>query len=291
MQIRKTKDSEDIAINTWYFKTIPAGVTVWPSVVGNSKGHRQIRRTNISHFVAIHLIANGSGTFFSSSGEYTIRTGDMFACWPGVFHDFCDHPNDPWELFWARLDGPGSLDLGIQWGFGADRPVLYPLHRNLAIQHFRTLYKYWGRRKRDPYEGLAHFNNLIAASRHPQPSITSNFSTSVNIVQEARMIIDTILETGVSVEELADRLNVSRATLWRMFIEETGMSITDWISDARIKRAKTLLRDTKFKMSVIARMCGFNDEKYFLRAFRKAVGTTPGKWRYHALLYLKGLNK
>jgi len=279
MEIKKRKIAEELVIKTWHLDPLPAGVTAWPAVAGHLKGYGQSRRATISRGVHVHLITSGSGTFHSFAGKFNVHAGEMFACWPDVAHDFYENSEDPWEFYWTRLDGPGSVDLGKQWGFDADHPIHCPEAPQIVTQNFRSLFEYWGRDPRDPYEGLVFFNRLIASSRPQEPDNSDAPRTSADIVQEAKMIIDMLLETGINVNELSERLNLCRGSLWRFFVEETGLSIKEWIRHARIERSKDLLIRTQFKMSVIARMCGFNDEKYFLRIFRQNVGMTPGKWR------------
>ena len=59
----------------------------------------------------------------------------------------------------------------------------------------------------------------------------------------------------------------------------SGKTIVEHINKSRIDLAKEMLRTTEAKLSEIAERCGFDDEKYFSRVFKKYCDISPGKYR------------
>lgn len=80
-------------------------------------------------------------------------------------------------------------------------------------------------------------------------------------------------------EDLADELHLSKFYLSRLFLRETGSSLSDYVVARRIKQACRLLDTTALTVERIAAEVGYPNASYFIRAFKKTIGTTPHKHR------------
>lgn len=87
------------------------------------------------------------------------------------------------------------------------------------------------------------------------------------------------LSEPVSVEEIADRLFLSRSYLSRRFRKETGMTLTDFILSEKTEEAKRLLRYSDKSSTAIASYLGFSSLGHFSRVFKKHAGLTPSEYR------------
>ena len=83
----------------------------------------------------------------------------------------------------------------------------------------------------------------------------------------------------ITVQDVLNEINVSQRTLYRAFSKYLGRTPQDEIIRAQIERAKTLLRETNDSIVSVAFQCGFSSDVYFVRAFRREVGTTPNAFR------------
>jgi AraC-like DNA-binding protein len=81
----------------------------------------------------------------------------------------------------------------------------------------------------------------------------------------------------LSVELLADKAGLSRFHFGRLFKALTGKSVTDYINNARIRRAEYLLRNTPLTISEIALTVGYHDIYYFSRIFKKYKDVPPSQ--------------
>jgi AraC-like DNA-binding protein len=61
---------------------------------------------------------------------------------------------------------------------------------------------------------------------------------------------------------------------------KTGWSFTELLTRLRVDRACQLLVRTDAPLAQIALECGFGDQSYFTRVFRKRTGQTPGGYRH-----------
>lgn len=84
---------------------------------------------------------------------------------------------------------------------------------------------------------------------------------------------------GITVEELARQVPISRSVLYRLFIDEVGHSMVEELGRVRINHAKKLLTETKLRIGEISKQCGFNGNISFSRAFQNAIGESPSEYR------------
>ena len=83
----------------------------------------------------------------------------------------------------------------------------------------------------------------------------------------------------ITLEELSSATYISKTYLSTLFKKETGYSIWEYINDVRVNRAQSLLANSDLSIVEISRMCGFEDQSYFTKVFRKIAGITPKKYR------------
>ncbi len=81
------------------------------------------------------------------------------------------------------------------------------------------------------------------------------------------------------VEELSERLGVSKSHLVRAFHSAVGVSPGKYLTTVRINAAKQLLLHREYSLEVIASLCGFSGANYLCRVFKKEVGVSPAVWR------------
>lgn len=81
------------------------------------------------------------------------------------------------------------------------------------------------------------------------------------------------------VSELARQAAMSERTFIRRFRSTTGTSPGDWITQARIERARELLESTALSLDLIAERCGLGTPATLRHHFRKKLGVSPALYR------------
>ena len=82
---------------------------------------------------------------------------------------------------------------------------------------------------------------------------------------------------------LAEKFGYSSGYLSRVFKQEQGMSIHEYITRMRVELAKELLCNTNLRVYEIASSCGYDNTTYFIKIFKNATGFTPQDFRQTAL--------
>ncbi len=81
------------------------------------------------------------------------------------------------------------------------------------------------------------------------------------------------------VEELSERLGVSKSHLIRVFTAAVGVPPGRYLTSVRIEAAMKLLLHREYSLDVVASLCGFSGANYLCRVFKKETGQTPAQWR------------
>lgn len=116
--------------------------------------------------------------------------------------------------------------------------------------------------------------------------ISNDFISSLHQIilenPKAKMVKDWIKENidySLSVKTVADHFDLNYRYLSKLLKDETGFTVENYIIFIKINIAKRLLLESNLPLKIIADRSYFNDEKYFLRLFKKKTGITPTSYR------------
>lgn len=98
-------------------------------------------------------------------------------------------------------------------------------------------------------------------------------------VKKAQSMIHEFYADGITLSEIADRLNLTQEYLGTQFHKELGQTFSAYIRNYRLAKAKELLIGTRLKQYEIAHKTGYSDAKYFARVFKESVGLSPAEYR------------
>lgn len=82
-----------------------------------------------------------------------------------------------------------------------------------------------------------------------------------------------------TIERLADQVGLSRSALHDRFAQFAGQPPMQYLTGWRIQLASGLLRRTNASVASIALDVGYDSEAAFARAFKRATGLPPARWR------------
>ncbi|GAA0318674.1 response regulator [Bacillus carboniphilus] len=99
------------------------------------------------------------------------------------------------------------------------------------------------------------------------------------LINEALSTIEECYNQRLTLQKVASKVHVSAAYLSRKFSEEVGSSLSDYINQYRLEKAKHLLVSSNENISTIAEKTGFNSLHYFSTQFKKKEEMTPKEYR------------
>ncbi len=92
------------------------------------------------------------------------------------------------------------------------------------------------------------------------------------------IIYQNLEKANLHVEQLADIMNMSRATLYRKIKAITDLTPNELISVARLKKAAELLAEGHYRINEVASLTGFSSQTHFGRNFIKQFGIAPSEY-------------
>ena len=98
-------------------------------------------------------------------------------------------------------------------------------------------------------------------------------------VQDLHGFIRSRLAEDLSLNVLAEHCHFHPVYLSRTYREVTGKTLSDFISSARLRKARELLQESRMNIREIAKCTGFASDNYFCRWFRKQTGESPQEFR------------
>lgn len=104
-------------------------------------------------------------------------------------------------------------------------------------------------------------------------------SSQKDIVNSVIDYIKTNYNISIRMEDISSKLFFNKNYIGKLFKQETGMPVSDFIREIRINEACRQLKETDKIITDIAPSCGYNDMKSFYAAFKKSTGLTPNEYR------------
>jgi two-component system response regulator YesN len=120
---------------------------------------------------------------------------------------------------------------------------------------------------------VSSLKGLLEDIMEGQPSQHSSYSRWVTkAIEYVKANYD---DPGLSLESVAEYLQISSIHLRTTFKKETGISLLDYTTEYRVEKAKELLKQGNFKIYTISEMVGYKTSQYFSQVFKKMTGVHP----------------
>lgn len=99
------------------------------------------------------------------------------------------------------------------------------------------------------------------------------------LVRRTVLLIESDLTRDLSLSAIASALSISPGYLSGLFHQETGKTLTEFVSEKRLEQGARLLRSGSQQIQTVAQYCGIPDVNYFSKLFKKQYGLTPREYR------------
>ncbi|MGK0185375.1 MAG: LacI family transcriptional regulator [Verrucomicrobiales bacterium] len=142
------------------------------------------------------------------------------------------------------------------------------------------------------YQAARLLDQLMSGTKPPcDPLLVSPVEIVTRRSSDTHAISDTAVALGVHLihenlanskltnDDLAHAAGMSRSLFQRRFRKETGKSIHDYLIEARLKKAKALLKNSNLGLAEISNLVGFGRQGYMGYVFKSQLGITPASYR------------
>ncbi|MCU9612712.1 response regulator [Caldibacillus lycopersici] len=98
-------------------------------------------------------------------------------------------------------------------------------------------------------------------------------------IERAKEYILQNYKQDISMEQVAEYVNLSSYYFSKMFKSESNQTFTEYLTNIRIRQAKELIGNVDYSLKEICFEVGYNDPNYFSRVFKRVTGMTPTEYR------------
>ena len=105
-----------------------------------------------------------------------------------------------------------------------------------------------------------------------------------DLIKKVKEYVVKNLDKELSLNSIANTFYINSSNLSKVFKEETGINLIDFIIDLRIEKSRHMILTTGKSIDEIAGISGYNNTSYFIKKFKEKYGYTPKQYRLdHAM--------
>ena len=236
---------------------------------------------NLSSYL-FFTVLEGKGTVEYENKNHHIESGDcvFIDCHKPFSHETSS--THLWSLQWCHFFGSAMSLIYEKYLERGGLAVFKPKEVQPFIELLNTIYTTassndYIRDMRLNEELSTLLALLMAESWHKKDETRK--AQSKQSVMPVKEYLDQHYSEKITLDDLASRFFISKNYLTRVFKEQFGMSVKDYLQVVRITHAKQLLRTTDKTAEDIGFECGFGALYYFSRVFKDIEGISPTGYR------------
>lgn len=236
------------------------------------------QRHNLESFLIV-AVASGRGELIIGNDSFSLSKGDCFFIDCRSSYSYKSSDNDPWEIMWVHFNGSNSqqyYDYYISQSKNVFRPPFFDKVAS-AITEIINVNEY-----KNPNAEI--LTSKLIVDLLTLALLVNNADQQYDSALRQKLAavhnyIDDHFNEDLSLEKLSQEFYISKFYLTREYKKIYGKTIFQHIITARINYGKKLLRFSDKSVEEIAHLCGFNDQSYFARQFKKAENITCFAYR------------
>jgi AraC-like DNA-binding protein len=240
------------------------------------------RGRTLSEFQVLYVVRGGGVFEARRVRRQSVKEGDLFFLFPGVWHRYAPDPATGWEEYWIGFNGTQAARLMRPPFFSKKRPVLHVGDDPVLKQRFRQVLSDIEQDPAGlPFSSAGRVIEILGRiqERVQKLGVDGRAPNAMGAMGEAQNRILKQAMQSIYFAQLARELGMSYSTFRRGFKRQTGVSPVQFQNEIRINRARDLLLNTTLSVSEVAAQTGFETVYYFCRVFKQKTGVTPKAYR------------
>ncbi|EHA6442253.1 AraC family transcriptional regulator [Clostridium perfringens] len=230
----------------------------------------------------IHYVTKGYGTFKFNGKVYNLKQGDIFILLKGMQVEYVASIDDPWEYYWIGFSGSNANEYLNRTSITNSCVANCEENSKIPqiILNMCEISKTYNPSRSDDILLLKELYSLLYAliEEFPKPFEYKDKELHTYI-QDALNFINSNYMHSITVQEIADYVNLSRSYLYKMFIKNLGISPQRYLINLRMYKATLLLKSTKLPIGEVANSVGYSDSLLFSKTFSKHFSMSPLNYR------------
>lgn len=108
-------------------------------------------------------------------------------------------------------------------------------------------------------------------------SVLAIRSKRTEVIRAQQYVIQHVTEK-ITLEQMADDLNLNSSYFSRLFKRETGQNFIEYVNMVKLQKGKQLLQQSRMTVEGVSDYLGYSNKSYFIKLFRRETGMTPSEY-------------
>lgn len=237
-----------------------------------------VNRRELDLFL-IGAVVSGRGELTVDGENLTLVKGDCFFIDCRRPHSYKSSDSEPWELMWIHFNGSTSQQY-YDFFASNSKSIFRPTFFDKVVSDISKIIELHEKNEQNAELFTSKYIvDLLTISLTVNNSQQQYDSALKQKLAAVNSYIEDHFTEDISLEKLSSEFYISKYYLTREYKHIYGKTIFQHIITARINYGKKLLRFSDKSVEEIAHLCGFNDQSYFARQFKKSENLTCFSYR------------
>lgn len=209
----------------------------------------------------LHYVVSGYGQLTRDGQTYKVGPGQIFVIPPYVKTYYVADKKNPWSYIWIGFTMDMSLDVFSQ-------PVIPCRDAGPIFNEMLTC--------SDMKNGRSAF--LSSCIWRLVALLLEKSKYTPDYIDEALHCMHSEYASGITIQQIADRLCLNRSYFFTIFKKHVGVSPSEYLINLRLDKAEEMMRVFRQTPLVAATSVGYENLYHFSKAFKKHYGMSPREY-------------
>ena len=234
---------------------------------------RMLDKLKAESVYKIYYVQSGNGYLHTAGRVSEISAGDVFFTFPAS--PFCIESGDNFSYMYISFLGTRANMILDMYNIGSDNFIVR--NCNDIESHWRSCFEFGSELSDMASESaLLYAFACIGKRLSVESSYERNKEETVSLVK--KYIDDNFCDADMSLEKIGISVNYNEKYISSLFKSYLKIGISDYVNTLRMQYACTLMQQGYRSIKDISNMCGYADQNYFSRVFKKRMGVSPREY-------------
>lgn len=233
----------------------------------------------------LHFVMYGKGYLsFGENRKVALSKGNVFLLYRNETYSYEPDKQIPWTYSWLTIDGDNLDELFMECGFTKDKPYLHLDNFGAYTTFINRLVNSYGVNIEYYFERLAYMLMILSRMLQQNKKRMDMEEEKIEKKRSFRAVVsyirDNYMNELLDAHRISSSVFLSESYVKHLFVEMTGMSLTEFVNRYRIAEACVLYKQSpEMNGMQIAKKVGYNNYTYFVRLFKKYCLMSPQEYK------------
>lgn len=239
---------------------------------GSFEGQGQFSMNYIAPYPFLYVFLDGETAVEIDDQSITARAGDILFVFKGQQKKLCESKTAPLKNFYIDLQGSAVESILKSMAIDKENQFFHGNFDKTLVHIFDELTVECQKQITNPIKLSSLGWRLLDAI---QTELPQENLVLLEACERIRLLIEKDFRFGLTITEIAQKVALSRSTVFRQFKEKYKISPKQYLEELRLNFACDQVKSSNITVAEIALNSGYNSVNHFIRMFKKHFKKTP----------------